>query len=162
MPLNIDWHQILIHLFNFFLLLAVLNYFLYEPVLSFMKKREEHYKVMDRETEKKLREANNILEENKHRLENSDQEIKLYRDKQIQETSSIVKEKLDMAKEQEIRIISEAKKKAEIERHKIVESAHKDIKSMAINMTKKLIKNNDTDMYDDFIESSLSGDEKDE
>jgi len=162
MPLNIDWHQILIHLFNFFLLLAVLNYFLYEPVLSFMKKREEHYNTLNSETEDKLKEANNILEENQRKLENSSQELKLYRDKQIQETSSIVKEKLDMAKEQEQRIIAEAKKKAEVERHKIVESAHKDIKAMALNMTKKLIKSNDTDMYDDFIESSLSGDEKDE
>ena len=48
-PLNIDWQQILLHLFNFAILFAILYFLLYKPVKDFMAKREEYYKNMDAE-----------------------------------------------------------------------------------------------------------------
>ena len=38
-PLNIDWQQILLHLFNFVLLAGGLYFLLYAPVRNFMEKR---------------------------------------------------------------------------------------------------------------------------
>ena len=33
-PLNIDWQQILLHLFNFIILFGILYFFLYKPQTS--------------------------------------------------------------------------------------------------------------------------------
>ena len=51
-PLNIDWQQILLHLFNFAILAGGLYLLLYRPVKDFMKKREEHYQSMDEAAER--------------------------------------------------------------------------------------------------------------
>ncbi len=48
-PLNIDWQQILLHLFNFVILIAGLYILLYKPVKNFMAQREQHYKDVDAE-----------------------------------------------------------------------------------------------------------------
>lgn len=39
-PLNVDWQQILLHLFNFIILFGGLWLLLYKPVKNFMAKRE--------------------------------------------------------------------------------------------------------------------------
>ena len=46
-PLNVDWQQILLHLFNFIILFGGLWLLLYKPVKNFMAKREAYYKDMD-------------------------------------------------------------------------------------------------------------------
>ena len=44
-PLNIDWQQILLHFFNFSILVGGLYLLLFKPVKSFMEKREKHYVI---------------------------------------------------------------------------------------------------------------------
>ena len=39
-PLNVDWQQILLHLFNFIILFGGLWLLLYKPVKNFMAKRD--------------------------------------------------------------------------------------------------------------------------
>ena len=39
-PLNIDWQQILLHMFNLIILTGGLYFLLYQPVTAFMKKRQ--------------------------------------------------------------------------------------------------------------------------
>ena len=53
-PLNVDWQQILLHLFNFIILAGGLWLLLYKPVKNFMAKREAYYKDMDKAATDKL------------------------------------------------------------------------------------------------------------
>ena len=46
-PLNIDWQQILLHLFNFSILAGGLYLLLFKPVKNFMDKRAKHYADME-------------------------------------------------------------------------------------------------------------------
>ena len=46
-PLNIDWQQILLHVFNFVILVGGLYFLLYNPIRKFIAKREEHYRKLD-------------------------------------------------------------------------------------------------------------------
>ena len=46
-PLNIDWQQILLHLFNFSILVGGLYLLLFKPVKNFMDKRARHYADME-------------------------------------------------------------------------------------------------------------------
>ena len=56
-PLNIDWQQILLHFFNFSILVGGLYLLLFKPVKDFMAKREQHYQAIDDDAAAKLREA---------------------------------------------------------------------------------------------------------
>ena len=46
-PLNIDWQQILLHFFNFSILVGGLYLLLFKPVKDFMDKRVKHYADME-------------------------------------------------------------------------------------------------------------------
>lgn len=161
MPLNIDWQQILLHLFNFFLLLAILTHFVYEPVLAFMKKRQEHFKEIEDNYENKNREVDKLIDKNKKMFENTDSEIKEYKAKRIEEVSNLVQEKINEANKESDRIIEQAKKKADLEYKKVLENANKDIRKMAVEATKKLVYK-DKDDFDDFVDHFQMGDEDNE
>ena len=50
-PLNIDWQQILLHLFNFTILAGGLYLLLYRPVKEFMQKRDAYYQGINDQAE---------------------------------------------------------------------------------------------------------------
>ena len=67
-PLNIDWQQILLHLFNFSILAGGLYLLLYRPIQDFMKKREEHYREIDRQAEEAKAQADRLQQEYQEKL----------------------------------------------------------------------------------------------
>ena len=73
-PLNINWQQILLHLFNFAVLFGILYYLLYSPVKKFMAKREEYYKKMDDDAKKNLENSENAMKEYKDKISNAEKE----------------------------------------------------------------------------------------
>ena len=52
MPLNINFQQILLHMFNFVILAFGLYMLLYKPVVAFMKKREDHFADLEKQAQK--------------------------------------------------------------------------------------------------------------
>lgn len=161
MPLNIDWQQILLHLFNFFLLLAILTYFVYEPVLNFIKKRQEHFQEMEKEYQEKNAQAQKLIDENKKIYENTDAEIITYKSQKIEEINGLIQEKMKKANSEAESIINQAKKKADSEYTKVLENANKDIRKIAIETTKKLV-NSDKDEFEDFVNHFQKGDGQNE
>lgn len=155
MPLNINWQQILIHLFNFFLLFAILYYLLYSPVVKFMEERERKYKEIDDRANKTMKDAQNVLGKYQEKLDNVDEEIKEYKNQKFEEISVQIKEKLDQAKVEENKIITDAKSKAQLEYDRIIENANSDIKEMAMTATKKILGDGDKTSVDAFIEYTL-------
>lgn len=161
MPLNINWQQILLHLFNFFLLLAILTHFVYEPVLNFIKKRQDHFKELEDDYKNKNDQAQKLIDENNRIYENTDEEIRKYKAEKLEEINKLAQEKIDAANDQAQKIIEQAKSRADMEYNKILENANKDIRKMAIETTRKLI-HGSKDEYDDFIEHFQAGDDKHE
>lgn len=162
MPLNINWQQILLHLFNFFLLLAILTFFIYNPVLQFIKKREDHYKEMDEKAKAKLTEAEKVLEDNKKKFKDIDNEIDERRNEKMAELSEIIDKRMKDANLEVERIVNSAKERAEREHDKILEQANHDIELLAMSMTSKLVHKRENDEYDEFIEYYQRGDDTDE
>ena len=62
-PLNIDWQQILLHMFNLIILTGGLYFLLYQPVTAFMKKRQEYYAGLEADAQAKLQEAEQKVRE---------------------------------------------------------------------------------------------------
>ena len=76
-PLNVDWQQILLHLFNFTILFGALYILLYKPVKDFMAGREAHYADMDAKAEQALADAQSSKESYESKLQSFDAEIRL-------------------------------------------------------------------------------------
>ncbi len=72
-PLNIDWQQILLHLFNFTILFGALYILLYKPVRDFMAKRTAYYADMDARAEDALKSAEESRESYDEKVRNFDE-----------------------------------------------------------------------------------------
>ena len=75
-PLNIDWQQILLHLFNFVILAGSLYFLLYKPVKKFMDNRTAYYQTLDANAEEKVANAKKLEEMYQNRLNDAETEIR--------------------------------------------------------------------------------------
>lgn len=151
LPLNIDWQQILLHFFNFVILIGGLYILLYKPIKDFMDKREEHYKQIDKEVNDKLADVNSKQEALNNQIANADKDIneaKTLAHKQVEDEKAMMIKK---AKKEADQIIEDAKAKATIEHDKIVASASNDIKELASLTVKKMLEENS---YDKFLDTA--------
>lgn len=151
-PLNIDWQQILLHLFNFAILVGGLYFLLYSPIKRFIAKREEHYRSMDDEANAKLASASALEEEMKVRLDNANNEIKEHRVKAETEIEEYLTLKTGEANKKADKIIADAQKTAYDERKRILDSADKDILEMTRQATAKMVHSGTDDAYKQFLD----------
>ena len=140
-PLNIDWQQILLHLFNFTILAGGLYFLLYKPVKDFMEKRTAYYQGMDDEAANKLEAAKNLEVEYQNRLKEIDKEIAEKREEAARETEELVNATLEDARKQKDKIIADAHSIAQNEKKKMLLEAKEEIVKLALTATKKMLNN---------------------
>lgn len=153
LPLNIDWQQILLHMFNLIILGFGLYLLLYKPVKAFMDKREAYYKDLDDSANKKNEDADKLLKEYQDKLAKADEEIKDKKNIAMKELDEKVNSELNKAKEDAKRIVEDAKAQGQKKHDELVESANKDICDLAIKATSKLVDKTLDDSYDEFFEA---------
>lgn len=151
LPLNIDWQQILLHMFNLIILGFGLYFILYKPVKAFMAKREAYYKDLDDSANKKNEDADKLLKEYQDKLAKADEEIKDKKNVAMKELDDKVNSELNKAKEDAKRIVEDAKAQGQKKHDELVESANKDICDLAIKATSKLVDKTLDDSYDEFL-----------
>lgn len=151
-PLNIDWQQILLHVFNFAILTGGLYFILYSPIKKFIDKRDAYYRNMDSEANEKLASARAQEEQARECLEGIDQQLKETRMKAEAELSEYTARQMQEAKAKADRIIEEARKSAEEEKRAILASADKEILSMTKEATEKIIHSSTDEAYRKFLE----------
>lgn len=155
-PLNIDWQQILLHIFNFAILTLGLYLLLYKPVKKFMDSRREYYDSIEKESAAKLREAEELKAEYSARLEGANEEIARARAEAARASESEAKLKLEEAKRRSEKIIIEAENTANAEKRKIMKGAKEEIAGMVVAAAEKLMlgnSSNDGTIYDSFLNS---------
>lgn len=153
-PLNIDWQQILLHLFNFVILFGGLYFLLYKPVKKFMAKREEHYKEMDEKTSNALADAEKLKADYTLKLEEADETIRNRRLESQREAKEAADAKIVEAKVQAEKIISNAKADAQRCKDKIIEQSQEEIKELAVKAAEKLLISSSSEAYDKFLDSA--------
>lgn len=162
MPLNIDWRQILLHLFNFCILALALYFLLYKPVKNFMEKRKAHYAEEADKSEKLKAEAEEMKKEYADKLSKADAEIDSKRSEALHELH-VYREKLVGEAEAEAgEIVEKAKKDASRERKKIIDGANKEIADMVGAATEKLVLGSTAEAYDSFLNAAEKSIEKEE
>ena len=160
MPLNIDWQQILLHLFNFVVLFAVLYFLLYKPVKQFMDKRVEYYKDMDNEAKEKLAAAEQAEAEHTQKMAGVETEIAAEKEKARRDLEASLAAKKKEAEEEAAKILSDARSAAERERKKVLKEAQDEITAMVTSATEKIVLNSSTsDAFDEFLAAAKRGED---
>ena len=159
-PLNIDWQQILLHLFNFTILFGALYILLYKPVRDFMARRSDYYADMDSKAEDALAAAQKSRDSYDEKVRNFDEEIRAERGKVNKELADSRERQLAAAKADAEKIVSEARTEAEREKEEIIASAQKEITDMVSEAMEKLtLEQSASDAFDQFLDAAESSDQ---
>ena len=78
--MQINWFEVFAQILNFFILLFLLNKFLFKPVMAAMEKREEEIANTVKNAEVKLAEAESLVENYEKKIS----EIKLQEDEKME------------------------------------------------------------------------------
>ena len=160
-PLNIDWQQILLHLFNFSILVGGLYLLLFKPVKNFMDKRTKHYQDMESaavEREKATAEMEAAMQQRQAAL---DAELDEKRAAAAREAEAYAHQQRTAAYEQADKIVAAARENAENDRKKIVDEANREAVSIAEAAMEKLLAKETSRAYDAFV-NAAEGEEKHE
>ena len=153
-PLNIDWQQILLHFFNFSILVGGLYLLLFKPVKSFMAKREKHYADMESAAVAREKDTEELKAEMAKREAAFDTELEEKRAAGAKEAEAFAQQQRDAAKAQADRILSDAKSAAENERQKIVAEANREAVAIAEEAMEKLLAKETSRAYDSFVNAA--------
>ncbi len=156
MPLNIDWLQILLHIFNFLLLAGGLTLLLYKPVVAFLDERRQYYTDKERELAEKTAENERLQAEYEAKLQEAEEKVREMRRVAEHDIAELSKTTLDHAKEKAHAIILAAEQEAEERKEHILDSAQTEIGELVLSATQKLLSDTVTPerneaLYDEFI-----------
>lgn len=139
MPLNIDWQQILLHLFNFIILAAGLSFLLFKPVKKFMTEREEGYKKAAAEHAQKVAETEALEKERQLKISALDGEMAERERQAVAATEAKKSRMIAEAQTEARRIVEEGRKRAEAERERYIAGAGDEISAMVVRSAEKLL-----------------------
>ena len=160
-PLNIDWQQILLHLFNFSILVGGLYLLLFKPVKRFMEKREKHYADMEAAAVAREKDTEALKAAMAQREADFDAVLEEKRAAAAKEAEAFAQQQRDAAKAQADKIVAAARENAENDRKKIVAEANREAVSIAEAAMEKLLAKETSHAYDAFV-NAAEGEEKHE
>ena len=153
-PLNIDFQQILLHLFNVVILFAILFFLVYKRVKNFMDKRKQEYLDMDNEAENKVKEANELKEEYEEKLRQSEAEIKAMRSEASRDATEKAHAIEEEARDHAEKILELARMQADNEKDKILGSAGEEVAKLAKDAASKAMFGSPSEAYDSFLKAA--------
>ena len=156
MPLNINFQQIFLHLFNFVILGGGLYLLLYKPVVDFMNKREQYFSNLEKETQQALEQAKEKEAQYNEKLNQVNDEMAIKKVEAIKECEKLVDARIQSAKEEASHILEDAHIKAKMHHDKMVEQAKEEITDLALDTAKKMM--TDQDIYSQFVQACNQGD----
>lgn len=150
-PLNIDWQQILLHLFNFAILAGGLYLLLYRPVKKFMEQRQNHYESMHQQAQQDREQAEKLKAEYEDKLSQVEIAITQRKAEAEQELSQLRSQRVAEAKQEAEAILAKARESAKREQEELVSSASKELVDMAVTAAEKIALGADGDPYGQFL-----------
>ena len=150
-PLNIDWQQILLHLFNFAILVGGLYLLLYRPVKNFMEQRQNHYESMHQKAQQDREQAEKLKAEYEDKLSQVEAAITQRKTEAEQELSQLRSQRVAEAKQEAEAILAKARESAKREQEELVSSASKELVDMAVTAAEKIALGADGDPYEQFL-----------
>ncbi len=152
MPLNINFQQIFLHMFNFVLLFGIAYFLLYNPIKKFMQTRQDYYKKMDEEAKQRLAEAEAVKKDYEKKTSNCKEEIKEMMDMATLEASAKREGIVAQAHREADKIIADAKAKAGREHDIMISDTKREIEVIVAEAQRKIIDERSvSEEYDHFL-----------
>jgi len=153
-PLNIDFQQILLHLFNVVILFAILYFLIYKPVKGFMDKRRKEYEDMEAQAVAKVQEADDLKASYEEKLKQAEAEIRDMKAEASREAAEHAFQTEEEAREKAKQILETARNHADNEMEKILSGAGEQVAQLARDAASKAIFENPSDAYDSFLNAA--------
>lgn len=153
-PLNIDFQQILLHLFNVVILFAILYFLIYKPVKGFMDKRKKEYEDMEAEAVGKVKDADELKASYEEKLKQAEAEIKTMKMEASKEAADHAFQTEEEARAKAKQILETARNHADMEMEKILSGAGEQVAQLARDAASKAIFENPSDAYDSFLNAA--------
>ena len=150
-PLNIDWQQILLHLFNFTILAGGLYLLLYRPVKEFMQKRDAYYQGINDQAEQLKQQADQLKKDYQQKLSEADSEITQKRADVQKQLEAFRQQQVSQAEKQAQAILQKAKESADREHEQMLSKASKELTDLAVSAAEKIVLKDQGDPYDQFL-----------
>ncbi len=165
MPLNIDIVQILLHVFNFLILVGGLTLILYKPVKKFIDERKTRYEKLETESRASLESAEKMKAEYEEKLAAAEAEAAEIKRRAENEAAEEARKYVDSARKEAAQILRDAEIAADDRKEHILESAQTDIGELIIGAAQKLLGDTASperagELYDGFIKYASAGSEK--
>ena len=137
-PLNIDWQQILLHLFNFAILAGGLYLLLYRPVKQFMEQRQAYYESLHREAEEAREQAAQVKDACRAKLAETDAAIAQKRAEAEQELDELRARQIAGTKQEAKAILDKARDSVRRERDDLLNRAAKELMDATASAAEKI------------------------
>ena len=137
--LGADWKLLIAQIVNFTILVSVLGYFVYRPLLSLLDARRERIRVA-MENAKKIEEQNRQMEELRiEQLKKVDQEVGAMLERAKHQAETIRDEILVYAKHTANEILAKGRRQLEDERKQVFHEVQGTLGQMIVRMTEKIL-----------------------
>ena len=150
-PLNIDWQQILLHLFNFAILAGGLYLLLYRPVKQFMEQREARYQKAHDAAQAAEERARQLEADYASRMAETDAAVARKRAEAEQELEELRSRQMAAAKKEAEALLTKARESARREREQMISRASRELVEAAASAAEKIALGADDDPYDQFL-----------
>lgn len=150
-PLNIDWQQILLHLFNFAILAGGLYLLLYRPVKQFMEQRQAYYQNIHQEAQQVKEQADQMKAEYQEKMSQVEKAIAQRQADAEQELEQLRSQQVADAKQEAEEILAKAQENAQQEKTEMISKASKELVDIAVTAAEKIALGADGDPYEQFL-----------
>ncbi|MBO4432650.1 MAG: ATP synthase F0 subunit B [Clostridia bacterium] len=139
LPLNINFGQILLHMFNLVLLFGGLYLLLYKPVKKFMDGRALKYATLQKTAEEKLAAAQAAEDNAAKKLADAGKEISEKSAKAKIEAEKEAEAIINKANEQKKKMLADAEEAALRDKKRIIDDAREEIALLAVKAAEKVL-----------------------
>ena len=151
MPLNINFQQVFLHMFNFALLFGAMYFLLYQPVKKFMDERAARYAKMDEEAKAKLDQAEQSRADYEKKLADVNAEIEAKKAEAHATLDAELAAERANAQKSADEIVEKSRKAAQSEREKILREAEGEISELVAAAAEKLVLQSTGEAYEQFL-----------
>jgi len=158
--LSVDWVTILLQALNFLILLVILQRFLYRPLRTKMKEREEEIVSEISEAKQRAEAAEREREALEEKLEEAQEEAEKIRREAREEAAERREEILEQAREDAADVRQEANERIQREEQAARERIQESARQTAVKLAKDLLRETGGKaLHDQLVDRFLSGEE---
>ena len=137
--LGIDWQVMVAQLVNFILLIGVLSFFVYRPVLRLLDDRRERIRKSMEDAKQIENQKRDFDQHRTAKLRTVDAESGKMLENAKQLAEGMKKEILAGAEKEAAQILAKAKQQADDDRARLMQEAQESVATMVLKMTEKVL-----------------------